>query len=380
MRVKLFIASCFAVFFMSINVHAQNNDISKPAPSNVRGAVFPRIYADYRVHFKIAGTKAKKVEIQFLTDSKTYPMTQNADSSWSVTTPPLIPGFHYYSVLIDGYAVNDPGSETYFGANKQMSGIEIPEKGADYCAVKHVPHGEVHEHWYFSKITGKWRRSFVYTPPLYESGKKRYPVLYLQHGSGEDERGWTKQGHANFILDNAIAGGRMIPMIVVMDCGYAAIDTAAASGGLTGIKEFENVLINETIPDIDASYRTLAGRRHRAMAGLSMGGRQTLYITLNHLDLFSAIGVFSGGGLAQFHLETDYNNIFKNPEAFNEKVKVLFFSAGTGEIPYFTSTKQVQRQLDKAGIKNIFFESPDTAHEWLNWRRALNAFVPLLFR
>lgn len=363
---------------------AQNEDGSKPAPSNVRNAQYPRIYPDYRVTFRIKGTDAKKVQLQFLQDSKTFDMTKNPDSSWTVTTPVLVPGFHYYSILLDGYAVADPNSETYFGANKPMSGIEIPENGVDYYNAKEVPHGEVREHWYLSKITGKWRRSFVYTPPGYDNDtKKRYPVLYLQHGAGEDERGWMKQGHANFIMDNLIASGKAVPMIVVMDCGYAPVNAIPPQPGLAGlqrlVKEFESVFISDIIPNIDASYRTLSDKQHRAMAGLSMGGAQTLGITFNHLDMFDYIGAFSGAGFGGTHIETDYNGIFKDGKSFNQKVKVLFVSAGTGEPMFYNWVNEFHTKLESAGIKNIFYQSPETSHEWLTWRRALNEFAPLLF-
>ncbi|WP_158795826.1 esterase family protein [Pedobacter sp. L105] len=379
---SLFVLICSMAFSSLTSVAQSIPEGSKPAVSNVRGAVYPRIFTDYRASFQIKSSKAKKVQLQFLSDPKPYDMTQAADSSWNVTTPPLVPGFHYYSIIIDGFSVNDPGSETYFGANKQMSGLEIPENNVDYYLINNVPHGSVQEHWYLSKITGHWRRSFVYTPPGYTAGAgKRYPVLYLQHGSGEDERGWTKQGHANFILDNRIAKGEAVPMIVVMDCGYAAVEgSTMPTDRLKGIKEFENVLINDIIPDIDASYNTMQDRAHRAMAGLSMGGGQTLYITLNHLDLFSQIGIFSGGGLKGFNYKTDYNGVFTHVASFNEKVKLLFFSAGTAEKPYHDATKEIHTQLDQAGIRNVFFESPQTDHEWLNWRRALNDFLPRLFK
>ncbi len=363
---------------------AQTDQGSIPAPSNVRNAQYPRVYPDYRATFRIKGTDAKKVQLQFLQDSKTFDMTKNPDSSWTVTTPVLVPGFHYYSILLDGYAVNDPGSETYFGANKQMSGIEIPENGVDYYNAGNVPHGQTREHWYYSKITGKWRRSFIYTPPGYDTdNKKHYPVLYLQHGAGEDERGWMKQGHANFILDNLIASGKAVPMIVVMDCGYAAVGNSPLAPGLAGlqrgIKEFESVFINEIIPDIDANYRTLSDKQHRAMAGLSMGGAQTLYITLSHLDQFYYIGAFSGAGFGGTHINTDYNGIFKDSKSFNAKVKVLFISAGTGEPMFANWATEFHTKLDSAGIKNSYYESPETSHEWLNWRRSLHEFAPLLF-
>jgi enterochelin esterase-like enzyme len=366
--------------FVSYSATAQSNAGPIPATSNVRGALYPQIYPDYRVAFRVPKVKAKKVQLKFLSDAKPIDMLQGADSSWSVTTQALVPGFHYYAILLDGFAINDPNSETYFGANIQMSGIEIPENGVTYYLAQDVPHGETHEHWYLSKLTGKWRRNYVYTPPGYETdAKKKYPVLYLQHGAGEDERGWIKQGHANFIMDNLIASGKAVPMIVVMDCGYAQISSTPA-GRLKSITDFGAVITNEIIPDIDASYRTLRDRDHRAMAGLSMGGRQTLYITLTNLNLFTSIGIFSGGGLADFKMDTDYNGVFKDPKGLNDKVKLLFFSAGTAELPYHKATTDVHAQLDKIVVKNIFYESPGTAHEWLNWRRALNEFAPRLFR
>ena len=228
---------------------------------------------------------------------------------------PQVPGFHYYRVFIDGVQVNDPASETFYGTGKETSGIEIPEKGVDYYLPKDVPHGEVRERWYFSKTTQAWRRIFVYTPPGYDTDRDtRYPVLYLQHGGGEDERGWPNQGHVAFILDNLLAERKARPMIVVMEQGYArrpgetAPHPAAAAPGRTRPESsprpdfsrmfgaFEDVMVKDLIPMIDATYRTIPDRENRAMAGLSMGGMQTFQITLKHLDLFAYIGGFSGGG------------------------------------------------------------------------------------
>lgn len=375
----------FALILAQLISFAQPSDDSKPAPSNVRNADYPRIYPDYRAAFRVKGTNAEKVQLQFLQDSKTFDMAWNAaDSSWTVTTPPLVPGFHYYSILVDSFPVTDVNSETYFGANKQMSGIEIPENGVTYYLPQNVPHGDVREHWYFSKITSQWRRAFVYTPPQYETGNKRYPVLYLQHGSGEDERGWVKQGHANFILDNLIASGKAVPMIVVMDKGYAPVTNTPQPmtlGGLNkGAQEFENVLINEIIPEVDAHYRTLSDREHRAMAGLSMGGMQTLYITTNNLGKFSYIGSFSGAGFGGFNVDSAYNGVFKNVSVFNNKVNALFISVGTAEGRFHDWVSAVHESLDKVGVKNSYYESPGTSHEWLTWRRSLNEFVPQLFK
>ena len=231
-------------------------------------------------------------------------MTKGADGTWSVTTPPSVPGFHYYWFVLNGVAVNDPASETYFGYGKETSGIEVPETGADFYAIKNVPHGEVRAKWYLSKTTGEWRRAFVYTPPGYdEHPTTRYPVLILQHGSGEDETGWTRQGRAQFILDNLIAAAKARPMIVVMDCGYAqragkSSPLGGSSAWLQNLRvaftAFEDVVVHDLIPTIDASYRTIPDREHRAMAGLSMGGMQTLFIALQHLDMFAYIGSLSG--------------------------------------------------------------------------------------
>jgi len=248
-------------------------------------------------------------------------MAKGADGAWTVTIPPAVPGFHYYWFVVDGLQVNDPSSETFFGYGRPTSGIEIPTPGEDFYFPKDMPHGQVRMTWYLSKTTGAWRRAMVYTPPEYDlNTRTRYPVLYLQHGSGEDETGWTKQGFANFILDNLFAQKKAKPMIVVMERGYATRpgeSPAGRGGGQTAGRgapspsAFENVIINDLIPMIDRTFRTLPGRDNRAMAGLSMGGMQTFQITLNNLDKFAYIGGFSGagGGMgrgAAFDVKTAY--------------------------------------------------------------------------
>jgi enterochelin esterase-like enzyme len=197
---------------------------------------------------------------------------------------------------VDGVPVNDPGSDTFFGWGRQTSGIDVPDKDGAFYEPRDVPHGEVRVRWYLSKTTAAWRRAYVYTPPDYDRNPKvRYPVLYLQHGAGENETGWTKQGRANLILDNLIATGSARPMIVVMETGYATRAGAMPppAGAPPAPNAFEDVVVNDLIPTIDASYRTLADRDNRAMAGLSMGGGQTLQITSAHLDKFAWIGSFS---------------------------------------------------------------------------------------
>ncbi len=364
---------------------------SQPAPSNVRGAEYPRVSSDSRVMFRIKAPEAKKVQLQPGGDDNglgkgPIDMIRGEDGTWTVTTAPAVPGFHYYWFLVDGVIVNDAGSETFFGYGRESSGVEVPETGADYYAARDVPHGEVRVRWYYAKTTAAWRRAMVYTPAEYDrKTRAHYPVLYLQHGSGEDERGWTNQGRANFILDNLIAEGKAKPMIVVMEQGYAVAPgtapVAAAAGRGTGpASVFEQVVLNDLIPMIDATYRTLADRDHRAMAGLSMGGGQTLQITLTHLDKFSWIGSFSSPLRAGADLKTAYGGAFADAAAFTKKVHLLWFGAGTAEERMLKPALAMTEALKQAGIHSVFYQSPGTAHEWQTWRRDLHEFAPLLFR
>ena len=369
---------------------AQDASDSAPAPTNVMGAQYPRVHADNRVTFQLKAPDARTVQVSL---RGRYDMTKGADGVWSVTTPPLVPGFHYYQLIVDGVSMNDPASHAFYGTSKDSSGIEVPEKGVDYYSYKDVPHGEVRIRPYLSRITGQWRRCFVYTPPDYDANTKaRYPVLYLQHGSGEDETGWTFQGRANIILDNQIAARKAVPMIIVMDNGYASRPgqadppTAGAGRGAGGVTAaFEEVVTRDLIPLIDSTYRTLADREHRAMAGLSMGGNQTCQVTMHNLDKFAYIGAFSGtmNGLSTDPLDpaTAFNGLFKDGVALNKKIKLFWIGMGTAEPdPFPGAIGAFKAMLDKAGVKYVYFESPGTAHEWLTWRRDLNDFAPRLFR
>jgi enterochelin esterase-like enzyme len=397
--------------FACAPVWSQAADEGKPASSNVMGAQYPRIHSDLSVTFRLKAPEAQKVQVQVGADQKHYDLTKGEDGVWTGTTPPLVPGFHYYFFFVDGGQVNDPGSHAFYGYSKDSSGIEVPEKGVDFYEPKGVPHGEVRARWYFSKITESWRRCFVYTPPDYDANTRtRYPVLYLQHGAGEDETGWVVQGRVNFILDNLIAAKKAKPMIVVLDRGYASKPgepppgprppatagqpgataaqpaPAAPAGrgqGFPAATTFEEVFINELIPMIDSTYRTIAGRDHRAMAGLSMGGGQTFQITLKHLDKFAYIGGFSGAagmGGAAFDPKTSYNGVFSDAAAFNKKVKLVWIGVGTAEPERMaTGIRNFHEALEKAGVNTVYYESPGTAHEWQTWRRDLNEFAPLLF-
>ncbi len=361
----------------------------QPASTNVNNSAYPRIHADLRVTFQLKAPDAQKIEVTGnfgLGKGGPWKMERGTDGVWTVTTPPVIQGFHYYNLSVDGVKVNDPASETFFGTGRPTSGIEIPEKGVDFYYPKDVPHGEVRSRWYNSKVTGQSRHVMVYTPPGYDTDlQKRYPVLYLQHGAGEDETGWTRQGHANFILDNLIAAGKAKPMIVVMEKGYATKAGAPAEPagkGKGGPSAFEDVVLKDLIPMIDGAYRTIADRDQRAIAGLSMGAGQALQIGLTHLDTFSAIGGFSGGGKAA-DPQTAFGGVFADPAAFDKKVSLLFLHAGTAgsDAGAHKSAEGLYQTLQKAGIKNVVFRDVDgLAHEWHTWRYALYEFAPRLFQ
>lgn len=355
---------------------------SLPNEYNIVGADYPRVGADGRTYFKIYAPDANKVEISFRGE-----MTKGADGFWTFASEePEVVGFHYYQVIIDGVSVADPNGKPLFGMGKWVSGIEIPEKNVDYYKPREgVARGQVSESWYYSNIRNEWRRCFVYTPAEYDQrANKKYPVLYLQHGMGENETSWANQGKMNFIMDNLIAEGQATPMIVVMDNGN--VENFAVRPGEDPNEararfgaDFGPILLTEIIPHIESSYRVLTDRESRAMAGLSWGGLQTFNITLNNLDKFAYIGGFSGAGRIDLEqLDTAYGGVFKDPKAFNEKVKVFFMGIGSEERP--ERTRSLAEGLNNAGIKTIYYESPGTAHEFLTWRRCLKEFVPLIFK
>ncbi len=354
---------------------------SVPNEHNINGADYPRIGADNRVHFRIHAPNAQKVEISFRGE-----MTKEADGYWSlVSKEPEVIGFHYYQIIVDGVSTADPNGKPFFGMGRWVSGVEIPEKGVDYYAIKNVPHGLVSESWYYSDIRKEWRKCVVYTPAEYgKNPSKKYPVLYLQHGMGENETSWSKQGKMNFIMDNLIAEGKAKPMIVVMDNGNIESfktnpgETPEAARKRFGAA-FPLILVNEIIPHIDSNFRTLTDRENRAMAGLSWGGLLTFETTLNNLDKFSYIGGFSGAGSIDLeNLDVAYNGVFKDRKAFNKKVHAFFLGIGSEERP--ERTRKLSEGLQAAGINTIYYESPGTAHEFLTWRRCLKEFVPLLFK
>jgi enterochelin esterase-like enzyme len=368
---------------------AEFNDF-KPASSNQPGKQYPQINSEGRVRVRIVVPQARSVLLDLRGRT---PLTKGEDGAWVGDSRPQDEGFHYYQLVIDGAQVPDPGSVFFYGCGRWGSGVEIPAKDQDFYALKDVPHGQLRQNLYHSKVTNAWRRCFVYTPPDYDTNlKARYPVLYLQHGMDEDETGWGNQGKASLILDNLIAEKKAVPMLIVMDNGYAskpgsgaARGRNAAPGAARGNSAFEEVMVKDIIPMIDATFRTIADREHRAMAGLSMGGNQTCQVTFHNLNKFAYIGAFSGtmNGLSAAPLDpaTAFNGMFKDGEALNKQIKLLWIGMGTKEPDFFHgSIGAFRAMLDRAGVKYVYYESPGTAHEWLTWRRDLHEFAPRLFR
>lgn len=349
------------------------------AETTVPGNEFPKIDKEHRAYFRVVAPTANSVILDIC--GKKYDMRRDQQGVWCAVTDPLVVGFHYYFINIGGMNVIDPATETFFGCNREAGGIEIPEgdEGNYYRPQLGVAQGQVRSIYYYAQSTQEWRHAMVYTPAEYEKGKKRYPVLYLQHGMGEDETGWSKQGHMQHIMDNLIASGEAKPMIVVMESGDVK---APFRGGdnRQGFSEygasFYKVMTNDLISTIDSKFRTLTDRDHRAMAGLSWGGHQTFDIVLNNLDKFAWMGAFSGA-IFGLDVKTAYNGIFTRPEEFNKKVHYLYLSCGSEEN---FGTEALVKNLRDAGIKTDFYVSPGTHHEWLTWRRCFRQFVPHLFK
>lgn len=379
--------NCILLFILVLsiasNALAQDLEGGISSEYNIPEGQYPIVNRDLSATFRIQAPSAQSMQVDIC--GKKYPMTKDASGIWEATTDPLVVGFHYYFLLIDGVSVVDPGSQTFFGCGRMASGIEIPEPKAEsayYSYQKDIPHGQVRECYYFSKVEGKQRRCFVYTPAEYETNPtKRYPVLYLQHGMGEDETGWSRQGKMAFILDNQISEKKCVPMIVVMDygnCGYIHGTKKGESQKEFGAL-FTPILINDIIPYIDSNFRTLSDRDNRAMAGLSWGGHQTFETTLNNIDKFSHIGAFSGAlfFLKEDNLKNAYNGVFAQPDVFNKKVHTLFLGMGSEE---GMGSKRISDFLKENGINNTYYESEGTHNEWLTWRRCLNQFLPLIFK
>lgn len=360
----------------------------KPASTNQPGKEYPQVNSEGRVRAQISAPEAHKVQLDI--SAVKYDLVKDENGVWTGDSDRQDEGFHYYQLWVDGAAVPDPRSKYFYGASRWGSGIEIPAKDQEFYALKNVPHGQIVVKLYYSKTNYSIRRCFVYTPPDYETNTlKRYPVLYLQHGGGEDETGWTNQGKTGLIMDNLIADGKAKPFIIVMDNGAwrwpenvprpkpgerPAPGSWPPKGWADG---FTKTLLQDIIPMIDTNFRTLADQQHRAMSGLSMGGMQTKIITLATPDVFSYVGLFSGGSITVEDVE--------NSPEFKDKVKLLFVSYGSreldenGETRFGGNPKADIEALKNIGIDSHYYVSPLTAHEWQSWRRSLHEFAQLIF-
>jgi enterochelin esterase-like enzyme len=372
----------------------------KPSVLNQPGRQYPQVNSERRVRARVSAPQATSVMLDI--GAVKYPLTKGDDGLWIGESKPQDEGFHYYQLVIDGAQVPDPNSLYFYGASRWGSGVEVPAQDQDFYALKNVPHGQLRQTLFHSKSADAVLQCFVYTPPDYDKDPtKRYPVLYLQHGGGENETGWGQQGHTGRIMDNLIADGKAKPFIIVMANSYVpganmpgrgsaplAATNAPASVGATNrgpaqavggpggrrfdFSAFSKMLTEDLVPYIDANFRTLADQPNRAMAGLSMGGMQTRSITLANLDKFSHIGIFSGGSFTPADI-TDL-------DAFKQKVKLVFFSYGSREERGATAAKAAVEALKTAGINSHYYESPLTGHEWQSWRRSLHQFAPLVFQ
>jgi len=349
-----------------------------PASSNVRGAKFPQILPDSRALFKIKAPDAKSLQIDL---GKKYDMVKDAEGNWEVKTEPLSEGLHYYSLIVDGIAVADPSSETFYGMGRMASGIEVPFKGDSIYAFKNIPHGDIRIKRYYSNVYRQWRQFYIYTPAGYDENQdKKYPVLYILHGGGEDERGWAVQGKTDLILDNLIANKKAEPMIIVMPDGNTNTDFGGFGEG--ALKMFESELKQCVIPFVEKNYRVKTDSKSRALAGLSMGGLQTLYVGINNSELFSYVGVFSSGwliGRMDELANQQYSFMKNNADKINSNFKQFWLSMGEKEDIAYENCKKMMAEFDKMNIRYTYSEYPG-GHTWPVWRNNLFNFSQLLFK
>jgi len=397
-----FLVALFAAVVLSGFCFAQTNQPAviedfKPSSVNQPGQEYPKVNSQGYARFRVVAPQAQNIVVSLgLGGAKGgTPLTKTDDGSWMGTTAgPMEEGFHYYHLTIDGGVFNDPGTLNFYGSTRWESGIEVPAHDQDFYALKDVPHGNVQQILFPSKSTSTSRRAFVYTPAEYaKNPTKKYPVLYLQHGWGEDETAWSNQGHANLIMDNMIAEGKIKPFIIVMTYGMTnegggpgarrpaapaaapaapgatpAAAPARPAGGMAGMLNngFEKVLVDELVPYVDANFRTVADKAHRAMGGLSMGGMETHAITLARPEVFSYYALLSGGTYTPAEIKD------------KSQVKLIFMSCGSFESP--DGVKKAAVTLKEAGFNAVSFVSENTRHEFQTWRRSLLELAPLLFK
>lgn len=349
--------------------------LGTPPETNVRNAKYPQVLPDSRVVFRMKAPEAQKVQIDL---GKKYDMARDTGGYWQVTTDSIGEGFHYYSLIVDGVAVADPASETFYGMSRMASGIEIPFTGGGYYAAKNVPHGDIRIKRYFSNVTNSWRQFYLYTPPGYDNSTEKYPVLYLLHGGGEDQRGWATQGKTDLILDNLIAEQKAKPMLIVMMDGNLG---GAGGFGEQALRMFENELKQAVIPFVEKNYRVLSDSKSRALAGLSMGGLQTLYAGIKNTNMFSYLGVFSSGWWANQPALSDpqYEFMKNNAATINANLKSFWISMGGKEDIAHNNCQIMMKKFDEMGVKYVYSEYPG-GHTWPVWRNNLYNFAQVLFK
>jgi len=352
--------------------------LGTPASTNIRNGQYPQILPDNRVVFKVKAPNAQKVQIDL---GKKYDMVKDTSGVWNVTTDSISRGFHYYSLVIDGVSLVDPASETFYGMSRQASGIEIPYKEGGFYALKDVPHGDIRIKKYFSKASNSWREMYIYTPPGYDKSTDKYPVLYLLHGGGEDQRGWATQGRTDLILDNLIAEQKAKPMVIAMLDGNVGGQGGIANFGETQLRAFENELKNGAIPFVESNFKVETDAQHRALAGLSMGGLQTLYAGIKNTNMFSYLGVFSSGWWANNPKLTDpqYDFMKNNATTINTNLKELWVSMGGKEDIAYNNCKIMLGKFDEMGIKYKYSEYAG-GHTWPVWRHDIFQFSQVLFK
>jgi enterochelin esterase-like enzyme len=351
------------------------SNAGRPAESNVRSARYPQMLPNGRAVFRIKAPDAQKVQLDLV---RKYDMVKNSEGFWEVTTDSLSEGFHYYSLIIDGVAIADPASETFYGMGRMASGIEVPFKGDRYYEIRKIPHGDIRIKHYYSNVTNSWRDFYLYAPPGYdENTSEKYPVLYIMHGGGEDERGWATQGRTDLIIDNLIAERKALPMIVVMVDGNLPVNAF----GEEGLIVFEKELKQCIIPFVEKNYRVKTESRYRALAGLSMGGIQTLYAGVKNTDIFSYLGIFSSGWFADRKELSDpqYEFMKNNTEKINNNLKQFWISQGGKEDIAWKNCQTMLAKFDELKIKYTYSEYPG-GHTWPVWRNNLYNFAQLLFK
>lgn len=370
-------------------VAAQNYRENFPEDSyspvtNINRTSYPRVLADNSVMFHVNAPQAQNVQIDL--GGTKYDMKKSASGAWTLTTKPQVPGFHYYSLIIDGVSVSDPASQTFYGCSRWSSAIEVKETGMADFEIQQVPHGEVRTVHYYSKVEETWRPLLIYTPAGYDEGKQSYPVVYIQHGGGEDHRGWMEQGRTAQIMDNLIAAGKAVPMIVVSANSNVRSRNGGLGGGYSwqGMQTFRSELIDNVIPFVEKNFRVKKDRKNRAMCGLSMGGGQSFYIGLRDPDVFANVGVFSTGmfggisGASNFDLEAEVPGMLTDTKTFNNQLDVFFISCGEQD-PRIEYTRSIVKKMRDSGV-NVRFSSYLGDHEWQVWRKSLHEFAQYLFK